>query len=189
MKYGKSTFVKALGVNGHKKHISLWCCECGQQKAIAHTMVIRHITKSCGCLQREALARTVINYRRKRYGEACFNSLLAGYRAGAKKRGLSFDLTLKEFADLVKQPCFYCGRAPSSVYRRKTCYGEFVYNGIDRVRSADGYTADNCVTCCHLCNNAKRTLDAAEFVKWIIEAHEHVIKTGVLAKLERFSTS
>lgn len=65
------------------------------------------------------------------------------YKKNAKKRNLSFDLTKEQFYNLTTQPCNYCG--------------EFIkeYNGIDRINSSIGYTLDNCVSCCEICNKMK----------------------------------
>lgn len=189
MQATKLTFVKSLGVNNYHQRVSLWRCECGREKAIIHSRAVRGATKSCGCLQREALAKTVAIYRRKPYGESCFNSLFGLYRAGAKRRGFCFDLTPNEFAKLVAQPCFYCGCQPSSKHRRSSCYGEFVYSGIDRVKNTVGYTLENCVPCCQICNNAKRTLSLVEFVEWITRIHRHINRSGVLEKLKHLTTT
>lgn len=46
-------------------------------------------------------------------------------------------------------------------------YDEFKYNGVDRVDNSIGYTDDNCVSCCKICNNSKSALDLSEWKKWI----------------------
>ena len=82
--------------------------------------------------------------------------------AGEKTMGISKDykhemqkdLTkekLKEFEEIISQPCAYCG--------------EIGENGIDRVNNKKGYTKDNCVSCCKVCNMMKWTLDANDFIK------------------------
>ncbi len=61
------------------------------------------------------------------------------YQQGAKKKGLTFELTLLEFIDLTQRPCYYCGFIE-------------LYNGLDRIDNSKGYSKDNVVPCCALCN-------------------------------------
>jgi hypothetical protein len=39
-------------------------------------------------------------------------------------------------------------------------------NGIDRADNALGYTVENSVSCCKICNIAKRDLTIEEFIFW-----------------------
>lgn len=41
-----------------------------------------------------------------------------------------------------------------------------IYNGIDRIDNAKGYTIENSVTCCKRCNFAKRNMSYDEFISW-----------------------
>lgn len=52
-----------------------------------------------------------------------------------------------------------------------------LYNGIDRVDSSLGYTVDNVVPCCKLCNQAKNNLSKQEFVDWVKRVYDHIHKT------------
>lgn len=80
--------------------------------------------------------------------------LYINYRSNAKIRGRSFDLDRVLFEDLVTDNCFYCGAAPAP------------HNGIDRVNNGDGYRFGNVVTCCRVCNLAKRAMSVDEFTAW-----------------------
>ena len=71
------------------------------------------------------------------------------YKNGAKVRGLVFDITLDEFTKLVKQSCYYCG---GNGY------------GIDRLDSSIGYTKNNIVPCCSMCNMMKQSYTKENFV-------------------------
>jgi hypothetical protein len=95
---------------------------------------------------------------------------LISYRSGAKRRGYVFDLTFDQFVSIVQSPCEYCG-LPS---RLVVFYGKGAYiNGIDRTDSKVGYTVDNCVPCCNICNFAKKDLSLEQFKKWIVRLVEH----------------
>lgn len=77
----------------------------------------------------------------------------------AKKRGLVFELTVNQFDELTKQPCFYCGGYCNSNY----------HTGLDRVDNSRGYVLDNLVPCCQMCNRAKHTRTQTEFKEWVIK--------------------
>jgi hypothetical protein len=96
---------------------------------------------------------------------------LYGYKSA--KRGLKFELTLEEFSNLTKSPCYYCGAEPSQVKKYKKANGNYIYNGIDRFDNAKGYIKDNCVPCCKQCNTAKMEMSADEFADWIMRAYRH----------------
>jgi hypothetical protein len=101
--------------------------------------------------------------------------ILRGYRRGARDRGLSWELTGEEFDELTSQDCTYCGSAPGTVaHCEGRNSGEFTYNGLDRVDSGLGYTLENVVTCCQICNRAKSDLPCDEFMAWLgrLAAHQ-----------------
>ena len=53
-------------------------------------------------------------------------------------------------------------------------YNGFIFvNGIDRIDSCIGYTKSNCVSCCEICNKAKRNLTIKEFTDWIKKLTNH----------------
>ena len=66
----------------------------------------------------------------------------AKYRQAAKERSLSFDLSLEEFSTFWQKPCNYCGDSIQTI-------------GVDRVDSSLGYSIQNCVSCCAVCNRMK----------------------------------
>jgi hypothetical protein len=83
------------------------------------------------------------------------------YQYSANTKNLVFELTYETFIELVSTACHYCG----------TVQHERGFNGIDRLDSAHGYTATNCVSCCQMCNYVKGSLSADVFVLRI----EHIL--------------
>ena len=77
-----------------------------------------------------------INLRRE-------NLALIGYwvsiKGGAVTRNLKFTISADQFREITKQNCYYCGQNPSTIQTGKTHYGEYVYNGIDRIDNNIGY--------------------------------------------------
>jgi 5-methylcytosine-specific restriction endonuclease McrA len=67
-------------------------------------------------------------------------------------------------------PCHYCGLPPYTVSHRKKDQA-FVYTGIDRVDNEKGYTPDNVVPCCGVCNFMKGKLGLEQFLAQIKRIH------------------
>lgn len=158
-KFGRLTILKLHGVKYRHKY---WLCQCacGKQTIVHDTHLPSGHTKSCGCLQKEQTAKS--NHKRKlKYGEASFNSILAGYKHWGKERGYSWNLTKEQFRQLTLGNCYYCGTKPSQVRKSSNCNGSYVFNGVDRVDNTKGYEPDNVVSCCKKCNIWK-TVDTAE---------------------------
>lgn len=78
------------------------------------------------------------------------NRLWSNHKDGAKKRNMNNDLSRDAHADMMFQPCEYCGTEFS--------------RGIDRVDNDKGYTPENSVTCCARCNMMKWTMSAEDFI-------------------------
>jgi len=158
-------------------------CDCGKEYvARLHNLLSKKPTLSCGCLNREAvrlgraLSPLVVILPE---GRGARNAVLGNYRLGARKRGLAWELSGEDFDRLTGQDCFYCGSPPGSVKKgnadKKRQYnGDFVYNGIDRVDNAIGYTPENVVTCCGTCNFAKKGMSFDEFMAWIARLTERM---------------
>ena len=77
----------------------------------------------------------------------------SAYKRRAQHNKLLFTLTQNEFSGIVSQPCYYCGELQEN------------FNGIARFNNKEGYTVDNSVPCCTMCNMMKHTQHADEFIK------------------------
>lgn len=154
-KFGRLTVLEALCNNQVK-----CLCVCGKikiVKKVAH-LYLGH-TKSCGCLKDEILHSFALPY-----GQASKNKAYRTYRYSASQRGLAFELTQKQFETLAVQPCYYCGREFTASKGAKRTNGKWECNGVDRIDNTKGYTMENCVACCHLCNYWKSDLTLQEFI-------------------------
>lgn len=98
---------------------------------------------------------------------AARNSLFCSYRNKARKRGLTFGLSLDQFVAITKSDCYYCGKPPSKQKRIPGIFGAYCYNGVDRKDNACGYTLENSLPCCWECNERKRAAGHDEFLSWI----------------------
>lgn len=160
-KFGMLTVID--GYHDEEKLQMLWLCkcDCGNEKTIIAigACLKNGSTKSCGCFRRKRLP----------YGENAFNRLYGTYRRRSLQKGLSFDLSKEEFRKITSQNCFYCGIEPKQVACKGYAkyYGEYIYNGIDRIDSTKGYEKDNIVPCCGQCNVAKNNYSYDEFLEWV----------------------
>lgn len=148
-------------------------CDCGNFTSVEGGSLRSGHTKSCGCIQREFVAK---QGKKNFKGEnvATHNSIFLKYKRGAKNRNLEFSLTLEQLVVLIKDLCYYCGSNFKNNFKHSNISTGYKHNGIDRVDNSKGYVLENCVSCCKDCNKAKGTLDKDLFldlVKKIYEKH------------------
>lgn len=124
-------------------------CDCGNEIIVSTNSLNSKTTGSCGCYSRDL--------NRLPSGQAELNRIISSYKSNAINRGLKWELSLEEAVNLFKGNCYYCNSNP--------------LNGIDRVDNNQGYTLDNCVPCCKICNMMKKDLTINEFIN-----HCHKIK-------------
>lgn len=120
--------------------------------------------------------------KRLRGDEANFRALFRSYRKRAKTKKHAFELTPERFRELTTQDCYICGSPPQGKYRhdKRSVYRRFyVYNGIDRVNSREGYVEGNVITCCKICNTGKSDLSLEAYLLHIHQQFNHVIKPAL----------
>jgi len=158
-----------LSYAGRRRGHSVWLCRCicGREKVVDGQCLRAGGTKSCGCF-RDEQTKAMVGRNTKPYGEASFNGLYSNYKTRAGKTGKEFSFTKEEFRDITSSPCKYCGVLPSQEFLGNgQSNGIYVYNGIDRVDSTKGYTLNNSVPCCAICNYAKNDFTLEVFQKWL----------------------
>ena len=86
-------------------------------------------------------------------------------RSRAAHRKYTFELTLRQFINAVKLPCHYCNSNNDiKLIHNRTKRWALRANGIDRWDNCLGYTVENSVPCCWLCNQLKRAMTAQEYI-------------------------
>lgn len=147
---------------------AIWNCQCDCGKKVIKTgrALLHDGTKSCGCLQKEVGSLTA---SKKIKPETFLKRFYVIYQYAAKHRGISWNLSIEEFENLVKQNCYLCGCSPEpkSLCRAKHYHEEIRFNGIDRVNNSLGYEKNNCFACCTLCNKLKNKLSLKDFYSHI----------------------
>lgn len=150
-RFGRLTVVEFIGIGDHGNAYWLCRCDCGNKKEIRGSGLMSKDSTSCGCYQKEVAG----NRNRKPKGEANRNLLYRNNKSQAKRRGISFNLTIDQAEIFFQGDCYYCGAKSSNVANYKKTNGAYIYSGIDRVDNSLGYTVDNCVSCCKNCNKSK----------------------------------
>ncbi len=96
-------------------------------------------------------------------------------KASAKRRGKECNLTLEQYAEIIKPECFYCdgyfGRVETGT-------------GIDRLNSKLGYVVGNCVSCCEECNKIKGPSLTPDETRFIVQALIQYRKAKPSQKME-----
>lgn len=179
--------------SGGERTFYLCRCDCSKEVVVVSSSLLKpnKPQQSCGC-SRAILDIEIIKLRApKQVYKNCYSD---GY--------LSFD----EFYSLSQHNCYYCGMQPANEYNiftrfkdkskqdslkiiAKTAlingepmynYGNFIYNGLDRLDSNLPHNRDNVVPCCKTCNRAKMATPANDFIAWIERAYNHLKKNDII---------
>lgn len=158
----------------YARHHAVWLCKCQCGRTKELTYVELRTAKSCGCLKQRSEAEFGLRNKGRKPantlapGESTRRTLFAGYKKSARNRGYIFELSREEFDRITNLPCHYCGGEPNNVFKdRHRREGDVVYNGVDRKDNTLGYTSDNCLPCCRMCNRAKDIFDYDQFIAWV----------------------
>ena len=159
-RYGKLVVVHQVS---DERRGAYWLCkcDCGNEKIVSGTNLRGGYTSSCGCFLKSLPV-----------GGAAFNAVYENIKRGAIRRGLALDLTKEQVRILSKKQCHYCGCPPKQV-SKSYGRGDFIYNGLDRIDNAKGYSLENVVPCCKKCNFAKNTMSINVFREWIVSTYKH----------------
>lgn len=156
MKFGSLTAIKEVGKNSNNSYVWLCKCDCGKKKEVSGSELRKGGTKTCGTCLPDNISKYRIIY--------------ADYEGGARRREIEWALSFDDFISIIKRNCHYCDSLPSNnrkTHKRRSCPVNSATSGIDRVDNSRGYTIDNCVPCCRICNTAKRDMPLDMFLGWV----------------------
>ena len=164
---GEMTLLYPTGAKAGNYRVWRARCNCGNEIEWGSNRFTSHKwpVKSCGCKNRYANYSSPHKCHLGRHYHI--------YKMNSRSRGISFSLSKEELSSIITSNCHYCG-APPRPKKTGKLIGTFARNGIDRVDSARGYTAENCVPCCNYCNTAKLDRTADEFKAWIAQVYRHM---------------
>ena len=123
-------------------------CDCGNERIIWGSYLLTDFIKSCGCFHKELIQTC----NRKRP----YEWMLVRLRRKSKNRWGSI-LTYDELLEFIKiNKCHYCeSDVIWNMY--SSCHSKRLsskYN-LDRMDNSLGYSKDNCIVCCSVCNYFK----------------------------------
>jgi len=107
---------------------------------------------------------SVKTYRDNRTDVERYRYIYNAYKKASLDRNYSFELSREVFTKLILSPCLYCGKTKSNSRKDKLTGDPLYYNGVDRMDNTCGYTDDNSVACCNVCNYMKRDQTVKEFL-------------------------
>jgi hypothetical protein len=136
-------------------------CSCGRERKM--TLLAFRQAVYPTCKGTECLAKRVTKAALPR-GDAAWNRLIAQYIAAARHALLPYELTRAQAIALFQKNCYYCGRPPSLETHSRLSNGSVRWNGIDRYDNLLGYTPENTVTCCWICNPLKGPMHGDDFL-------------------------
>lgn len=153
-KQGSLTFFKFLKRNTKKVPVYLMKCDCGGEREMSLARS-NSLLKTCGKCPGNKGWRNGLVAPLDKIDQ--YSTLRNRYKRDANARGFDFNLSQDEFEELVLGECYYCGsyRESSQKYNNR---GRIYYTGIDRVDNAKGYSKQNCVSCCKVCNVTKKAV-------------------------------
>jgi len=159
--YNKLTCISFSHIGKHYRSYFLFKCDCGTEKIILGSNVIRGDTKSCGCHIRD-----LKKSKRLPLNAGVITQIILQYKRHARNRNINWHLTHQDVEKIIFNNCHYCGIPPSNKKITKSFKDGLMYNGIDRIDSNLDYTIDNIVPCCKLCNMSKKDLSLQDFKEW-----------------------
>ena len=133
--------------NRYRKTLLIPCIHCSKPVWKLTTDIYKpcwdcHITKKR--INSQKSGRYTKDYKRLYY-----------YKRSAIIRGLSWEITTDDAYELFRMNCYYCGAEPQPL------------NGIDRSNNMLGYTKNNTVPCCQMCNKAKSNASINDWNNWL----------------------
>lgn len=147
-------------------------CDCGKIVKVSSFHLGKGKQRSCGCKTKELYKETATLPNNM----AAVNYIYRSYTSSAKKRNLLMDLSIEDVINLIYESCFYCGSLPTQVeitLNTGQPKVKIAYNGIDRMHNEYGYTTENSVSCCRICNRAKSDMLYEDFTIWVEQMRKY----------------
>lgn len=161
---------RSLSKSGRKRIIYIFKCadnSCDKEIRIWNTKS-RIGAKCQSCLHK------------KRPYEHIYNKLLT---AAKKNKCVDNSLTFKQFKTFVGKNCFYCNsKLPWLEFFTRNIKRENHGYNLDRKDSTKGYSLENCVACCSICNWTKSALFTFDEFIIIGKSIKKVLKNRIKKK-------
>lgn len=146
--FSRWTVVSVSHKDKYNNHYYNCRCKCGNERVVSRGNLKSKLSKSCGCFH-----KTII---RKLPFEALYNRFVRD----SKKRDLVVELTFPKFLRYTQiLICHYCGG--QVIWLEHGQHGGY---NLDRKDNSKGYSTDNCIVCCGICNRMKNTMTYGDFI-------------------------
>jgi len=133
------------------------CAYCGKDFEPFKTRYNKDSVSCKVCSESQAKQDEKRKHRIRNFKNETFKNIKGYYKdyiVGATKRHKVITIDFDTFSTLVQSPCYYCGHSnPEET------------NGIDRMDNSIGYTNENCVSCCWICNRMKHVSSVEFFIE------------------------
>jgi|SRR6185437_4294370 len=154
--FGRLTVLEKDDTGGRLRAYWKVKCSCplGTIKVVSGKHLVDGKVIGCGCMQKERRAIQVIP----------FMALYNAFCSSAKRTGREVSLSFEDFLEFTKQKeCHYCGRILHWAVKQKI--GEPFGHNLDRKNNDLGYSKENCVACCGVCNKSRG--DRFTYEEWL----------------------
>jgi hypothetical protein len=168
-RFGKLIATDRIAKTGYGKSVYLCKCDCGNERKIRARYLVELNQTSCGC--------EIVKNSKHTGVRIIYNT----YKRNAKRREIEFNITKDELEKLVLSKCGYCSggytNSTKENYRaKKVEFRILKHNGIDRIDNSKGYTIENCISCCGICNMMKREFSVKEWIGHMRKVLENITK-------------
>jgi hypothetical protein len=148
-------------INQHLQNISnkRLCHKCGIEFETFKTSNNKDSTKCKKCFESQQKIEDNRDDRNRNYKEERKQFLETHFKMfinESSKRGYNVELNFEDYKELITKSCYYCNH-----------YVESEAIGIDRINNSLGYTKENCVPCCEICNRIKSFYHPVFFINKI----------------------
>lgn len=140
-RYGRLTIIKRAKYNLQGKPAWVCECDCGNIKVINGSSLRQGLTRSCGCLHREAIGERAS--RQDHWGESNPN-----WRGGTSRNGYDAGFT-EEFKEVIRKRDLYCCQIcgmPQEENGEKLSIHHIDYDRSNTI-------PENCVALCRSCHS------------------------------------
>lgn len=147
-KFGKLTVLHRVENNSLGRAMWKCQCDCGKIKVLNGGELRLGKIKSCGCSKKELIRNSA---KKKPYWWLYYKLQFV-----SKRTNKQLKITYEDYLEFTKiKHCHYCN---SDIVWYENNVGKYSGYNLDRKNNDIGYTKDNCVVCCSLCNHIKGNL-------------------------------
>lgn len=150
---------------GYRSYYKGECLRCGKTNSIRTDDLLRKPKSCIHCVKNLQKEIADLKYSEFRKYKNIFNR----YKGNSKFRDREFNLTLENVIKFVNSNCHYCNNINSE--------------GIDRINNEIGYTIDNTVPCCKICNQMKHCFSKEIFLNQIKLIYENNLKENLMINI------